>query len=133
MMLQPKQARAGDPALLAPGVDAVHQRNRALREAIGGADIHVRHVHDVAGRATEKVQEPRREVDVADLADQTSPMSLSSPMARVSTEHIMPPVDVVNQSNHALREATGGADAQAIMPTMSQDGPPKRRRNSGGK
>ena len=90
MTLRPKQARVGDPALIVPRVDAVHKRTHALREVIGGADVHVRHVHDVAGRATEEVQETRREVDAVDLADQTSPMSLPSPKSRVSTAHIMP-------------------------------------------
>ena len=62
-----EQVRVGDLALLVLRVDVAHQRTHALREVIGGADIHILHVHDVAGRAGE-AQELRREEDVVDPA-----------------------------------------------------------------
>ena len=99
------------------------------------------------------MQEPRRELDVVDLADQTSSTPLPSPMARVSPDTSCRIVDdfaaeeqvragaavlalradVVHQRSRALREATGGADVQVIMSMMSQDGPSKRRRTPGWK
>ena len=46
--------------LLALRVDVVHPRTHALREAIG-ADVHVRHARDAAGRAVGEAQELRLE------------------------------------------------------------------------
>ena len=51
---QMPQILSNSRADAAPRADAAHSRTRALTEATGGADAHVRHVHDAAGRATER-------------------------------------------------------------------------------